>query len=436
MNPGPNPRKVALALLDAVLRQRRTLDETLAEEKSFAALDRRDRAFVRHLAATTLRRLGQIDGLIDGALERPLKPRHAGLRDVLRLGVCQIAFLETPAHAAVDTSVALCAGQKLAPYRGLVNAVLRRISREAPAILAEQEARGEAGRLNTPDWLWASWGKAYGEEVARAVAAAHLAEPPLDLTLKDPAAGDTWAERLGARLLPTGSLRLGPGFGEVAKLPGYDEGAWWVQDAAAALPARLLGEVRGKAGIDLCAAPGGKTAQLAAAGAEVVAVDRNPGRLALLTRNLERLSLGAAAVEADATTWRPPEKAEAVLLDAPCSATGTLRRHPDISRLRGPEALAPLTALQDALLGAAVEMLAPGGRLVYATCSLQPEEGAGRIAALLEAGAPVEVDPIDSAEIAGLAGLLTDRGALRTLPCHLGEEGGLDGFYACRLRRR
>ena len=436
MSSRPGSRKVALALLDAVVQRRRSLDEALAADTGFAALDRRDRALVRHLAATTLRRLGQIDGLIDGALDRPLKARHAGLRDVLRIGVCQIAFLSTPAHAAVDTSVALCAGRRMAPYRGLVNAVLRRIAGEAEATLAGQEAGGEAGRLNTPDWLWAAWRDAYGEAAARAIATAHLAEPPLDLTLKDPGAAELWAQRLGARVLPTGSLRLGPGFGQVSRLPGYDEGAWWVQDAAAALPARLLGEVRGKRVIDLCAAPGGKTAQLAAAGAEVTAVERNADRLGVLARNLERLSLTASLVEADATAWRPPERAEAVLLDAPCSGTGTLRRHPDIARLRGPDALRPLADLQDKLLLAAVDMLAPGGRLVYATCSLQPEEGRCRIAALLEACAAVEADPIAPAEVAGLACLLTDEGELGTLPCHLAELGGLDGFYACRLRRR
>ncbi len=436
MSSRPGSRKVALALLDAVLQRRRSLDDALAADKGFAALDRRDRALVRHLATTTLRRLGQIDGLIDGALDHPLKARHAGLRDVLRIGVCQIAFLNTPAHAAVDTSVALCTDRRTAPYRGLVNAVLRRIVREAGATLAGQEADGEAGRINTPDWLWTAWCEAYGEETTRAIAAAHLGEPPLDLTLKDPGTSEVWAERLGARVLPTGSLRLDPGSGEVPLLPGFDEGAWWVQDAAAALPARLLGEVRAKRVIDLCAAPGGKTAQLAAAGAEVTAVDRSAERLGLLARNLERLSLAASLVEADATAWQPPEKAEAVLLDAPCSATGTLRRHPDVARLRGPDAIRPLADLQDKLLLAAVDMLAPGGRLVYATCSLQPEEGPHRIAALLEAGAAVEPDPINPAEVAGLACLLTDEGELKTLPCRLAELGGLDGFYACRLRRR
>ncbi|MEQ9609252.1 MAG: RsmB/NOP family class I SAM-dependent RNA methyltransferase, partial [Kiloniellaceae bacterium] len=309
---------------------------------------------------------------------------------------------------------------------------------------AEIAAAQDAARLNTPDWLWESWCAAYGEETARAIAAAQLGEPPLDLSCKgDPAA---WAERLGAEVLPNGSLRLPAGQGDVARLPGYAEGAWWVQDAAAALPARLLargleGGVSGKTVIDLCAAPGGKTAQLAAAGAEVIAVEKNRERLARLDENLQRLQLGAATVAADAASWQPPALADAVLLDAPCSATGTLRRHPDIAWLKDKAQIDTLTPTQDRLLAHAVGMVKPGGLLVYAVCSLQPEEGPQRIHALLASDDRVERLPLTPADLgggdpAGMAGMITPEGDLRSLPCHLAQQGGLDGFYAFRLRRK
>jgi 16S rRNA (cytosine967-C5)-methyltransferase len=337
-----NPRLIALQILQSVLDQGRPLDEALSAHAGLGRLEARDRGFVRNLVATTLRRLGQIDALIDHCLDRPLKPKLAELRQVLRLGACQLAFLGTPAHAAVSTTVELARGPRLAAHRGLVNAVLRRLTREAPELVAAQDA----ARLDTPDWLWDAWTAAYGEAAARAIASSHLGEPPLDLSVRgDGPARAAWAGKLDAEVLPNGTLRLPPGRGEVTRLAGYDEGAWWVQDAAAALPARLLGPVEGRRVIDLCAAPGGKTAQLAAAGAEVTAVERSASRLAQLRENLARLGLEATTVAADATTWRPRDPADAVLLDAPCSATGTLRRHPDIAHLKGPEQIAALTVL-------------------------------------------------------------------------------------------
>ncbi len=426
-----DPRAIAFQLLAQVLDRRRTLDEALAESKGFAALATRDRALVRRLLATLLRRLGQVDDLIKTCLNRPLKRGHGNVRNLLRLGAVQLAFLDTPAHAAVSTTLKLATTPRLAGHKGLINALLRRIDREGAALIANQDP----ARLNTPRWLWQSWGTAYGEAAARAIAAAHLTEAPLDLTLKEPAEIEAWAERLAARVLPTGSLRLPPGRGEIAKLPGFEDGAWWVQDSAATLPVRLLGAVAGRRVVDLCAAPGGKTAALAALGAQVTAVEVSPARMARLEANLARLGLSAETVTADATGWRPPAPVDAVLLDAPCSGTGTLRRHPDIARLKGPEDIAALTALQDRLLAAAVEMTAPGGSLVYAACSLQPEEGPGRIAALLAADAPVARLPVAADEVFGQADWLSPEGDLRTLPCHLAEFGGMDGFYACRLRR-
>ena len=426
-SPPQSARACALDLLEAVLGRRRPLDDAIADHPGLARLAARDRAFARLLVATTLRRLGEIDALLARRLDRPLPAKALAVRNILRLGACQIAFLGTPPHAAVDTMVALAAARAPPPFKGLVNAVLRRLARERPA-LADAE---DAARLNTPEWLWDSWRAAYGEATAIAIAAVHLAEPPLDITVK--ADADLWADRLAATVLPTGTLRRPIG-GAVSELAGYGEGAWWVQDAAAALPARLLGEVAGKTVLDLCAAPGGKTAQLAAAGARVVAVDREP-RLARLEENLARLGLAAKTVAADVAAWRPDAPAPFVLLDVPCTATGTIRRHPDIVHLKTAADIPRLAALQDRLLAAAADMLAPGGTLVYCACSLEPEEGPRRVEALLARDRRLARAPVAAAEVGGLAELVTAAGDLRTLPCHLAQFGGLDGFYAARLRR-
>jgi 16S rRNA (cytosine967-C5)-methyltransferase len=327
----------------------------------------------------------------------------------------------------VAEAVALASDQ-LGYAMGLVNAVLRRVAREGTEALAHQDA----ARLNTPDWLWGSWKAAYGEAIARAMAEAHLIEPPLDLTVKgDP---ESWAARLGGERLYGNTVRR-PAGGAIEDLPGYAQGVWWVQDAAAALPARLLGDVRGRSAIDLCAAPGGKTAQLAAAGAAVIAVELADRRAGRLRGNLERLQLDARIEVADALVWRPPRPASHVLLDAPCSATGTIRRHPDIAWHKSPSDLARMAALQQRLLDAAVAMLEPGGVLVYASCSLQPEEGPEVIERALTAGLPAARLPVEASELDGLAVELTPDGDVRTLPCQLAGRGGLDGFFIARLRR-
>lgn len=422
-SPLPTARAVALSLLHEVLGRRRPLDDVLEHHAALGALEPRDRGFARLLVATTLRRLGQIDAALAACLDKPLTPRARATENVLRLGAAQILFLGTPSHAAVGETVALAQGP-LRSYAGLVNAVLRRLARDAAAL-----AEGEL-RRNTPDWLWQSWAQAYGEPATQAIATAHLAEPPTDLSVKaDPAA---WAARLEAELLPTGSVRRRSASG-IADLPGYAEGAWWVQDAAAALPARLLGEVGGRTILDLCAAPGGKTAQLATAGARVMAVDRSASRMARLVENLSRLKLTAETVVADATQWQPPAPAEGVLLDAPCSATGTIRRHPDVAHLKAPEDVTRLQPVQDRLLDAAAAALAPGGTLVYCVCSLQPEEGPQRIAAFLSRHPGMVRQPVAAREVGGLAELISTEGDLRTLPCHLASAGGMDGFYAARL---
>jgi 16S rRNA (cytosine967-C5)-methyltransferase len=424
----PTARQVALDLIGAVLRRRRPLDDAIEEHPAMAELAVRDRAFARLLVATVLRRLGQIDALIAGCLNTPLAPRAAIIHDILRLGIAQLLFLRTPPHAAVATSVDLAHARGFLTHKGLVNAVLRRLSLEG----GERIERQDAPRLNTPEWLWRSWSGAYGEERARAIAVAHLKEAPLDLTLRTDE--DVWCEKLQATRLPTGSLRR-PAGGSVTALPGYAEGAWWIQDAAASLPVRLFEGVAGREVVDLCAAPGGKTAQLASAGARVTAIDRSTRRLDRLVSNLGRLGLPVSAIAADALTWRPEQPADAVLLDAPCTATGAIRRHPDVPHLKQPEDVARLAVVQENLLRAAVDMLRPGGTLVYCTCSLEPEEGAERVAALLRGGAPVARRPIDADEIGAPADWVTDNGDLRTLPCHLSEYDGIDGFYAARLVR-
>ena len=429
-SPPSDARGVAAHALGAILRRGCTLDQALDAAPGLDALPSRDAAFARLLLLTTLRRLGQIDAFLAGLMDRPLPARRGPVQDVLRLGVCQLAFLETPAHAAVASTVALAQGSRRAPYRGLVNAVLRRASREHGAI-----ATLDAPRLNTPDWLWRCWCSAYGEARCRAIAETHLNEPPLDLSLVSdaPERVTELCAALGARRLPGGSLRL-RGVGDVARLAGYDAGEWWVQDAAAALPARLLGPVAGKRVLEIGAAPGGKTAQLAAAGARVTAVDRSAPRLARLKENLARLRLEAEIVEADALEWSPPAPADMVLLDAPCTATGTIRRHPDIPHLRGPADVGRLADLQGRLLARAAGMVAPGGLLVYASCSLQPEECERRVDAFLAAAPNFKRLPVRAGELEGLSEAVTTAGDLRTWPCHWADEGGMDGFYAARLR--
>ncbi len=424
-------RRCAFHILADVLDRRRPLDEALERCLGAAELAARDRGFVRNLTAVTLRRLGQIDAMIDHCLERPMPAKARPARHLLRLGTAQVQFTATAAHAAVDTAVRLADELGLVAYKKLVNAVLRRLVREGEALAGAQDA----ARLNTPDWLWQSWRQAYGDDLGRRIAAAHLGEAPLDLSLKSSVEDEAgWTERLGAERLPGATLRRRSG-GAVTELPGFGDGAWWVQDLGARLVAGLLGDVRDKAVIDLCAAPGGKTALLADGGGRVTAVDRSEQRLRRLSENLRRLGLEAETVAADAVRWRPAEPADAVLLDAPCSATGTIRRHPDIQHLKTAEDVAKLADLQGRLLGAAFDMVKPGGVLVFCTCSLQPEEGPTLIARFTESVAAARLVAIGAGEVAGFGELIADDGAFRSLPCHLADIGGIDGFYAARLVR-
>ena len=426
MKTGLESRTAALSLLDAVLRRHLLLDDAFDSDASIAKLEPRDRAFVRLLVAESLRRLGQIDQLLGRCLEQALPPKARRVQDVLRLGAVQILFLETPPHAAVSTAVDLLKHTALAGYAKLVNAVLRRLERDGRPWVQAQDA----GRANTPDWLWQAWSRDYGDAVAHQIADAHLHTAPTDLCVAGDAA--PWAEQLGGEVLPTGAVRLLNG-GDITLLPGFNQGSWWVQDAAAQLPARLLGKVAGQRVLDLCAAPGGKTMQLAVAGAQVTALDMSARRLERLQQNLERLHLTAEIVAADAGKWQPPEKFPLILLDAPCSATGTLRRHPDGLHLKTADDVTRLTLVQDRLLDAALTMLAPGGTLVYCVCSLEQAEGEKRAQALLDRHPHLRRHPITPDEVGGQTALITDRGELRSLPFHLGDKGGMDAFFAARF---
>jgi 16S rRNA (cytosine967-C5)-methyltransferase len=429
--PGLIARRIAADIIEGVLRRRRPLDELL-EGSDLGVLQERDRALVRAVVATALRRLGTLRHLIAALLERGLPREAPRVESALLVGAAQILFLDVPDRAAVDLSVQLAqADRPAARYSGLVNAVLRKLSREGQSRLADLDTL----MLDTPEWLMQRWLARYGEDTARAIALAHRQEPALDLTVKhDPA---EWAARLGGHLMPTKSVRL-IAQGPVGRLDGFDDGAWWVQDAAAALPAKLLGDVRGQAVADLCAAPGGKTAQLAAAGAIVTAVDRSATRVARLRQNLSRLQVEAAIVVADAGEWQGGPF-DAVLLDAPCSSTGTIRRHPDIPWLKNETDLKKLTALQARLLDHAITLVKPGGTLIYCVCSLEPEESEEAVAALLARNAALARRPIVAAEVGNLGELVSAAGDLRTLPCHYPNAdpklGGLDGFYAARITR-
>ncbi|HEY1542525.1 MAG TPA: transcription antitermination factor NusB [Xanthobacteraceae bacterium] len=433
--PGFVARRVAADIIDGVLRRARPLDEQLDGRGAHVALAHladRDRALVRRIVATVLRRLGSLRTIVGGFLDRGL-PRDAPRAETaLLIGTAQILLLGGPAHAAVDLSVRLVqADRHAARYAGLINAVLRRIAREGEARLAGIDAAA----LDTPDWLLQRWSNAYGPDLARAIATANAGEPALDLTVKSDAA--EWAGKLRGRMLPTGSLRTLP-HGPVPLMPGFAEGAWWVQDAAAALPARLFGEVAGLRVADLCAAPGGKTLQLAQAGAHVTAIDRSEPRLGRLRENLQRCGLAAEVIAADAVEW-DAGPFDAVLIDAPCSSTGTIRRHPDIAWLKQAADLAPLTALQRRLVERAITLTRPGGTIVFCTCSLEPEEGEQLIAGVLADHPEVRRNPVSANEFNYLDGMITAHGELRTLPCGWPDAdprmAGLDGFYAARLER-
>ncbi|MBK6704815.1 MAG: methyltransferase domain-containing protein [Caulobacteraceae bacterium] len=399
----------------------RALEDALSETPSFNALEGRDRAFARALVTAGLRRLGGIDTVLSEFLARPLPDNADHARALLHLGAAQLLVLGTPPHAAVGETVETANHMKEARgFAKLMNAVLRKVASNGQEILNSLPPGADL-----PPWLYTRWRATYGD-AAPQIAEALLSEPPLDVSVKADAAG--WAERLFGTVTPTGSIRLAE-HAAVDTLPGFNDGAWWVQDAAAALPAKLLGDVRGKRVLDLCAAPGGKTLQLAAAGAHVTAVDKSEARLKRLRENLTRTKLEAEIICADALEFKA-EPFDAILLDAPCTSTGTLRRHPDVAWLRRPTDVKALADLQAQLVAASAKLLKPGAPLIYAVCSLEPEEGPGIVAAALRDGwkrAPL-TDEVP-------AEFITADGDMRSHPGQWPEIGGLDGFYAARLLR-
>ena len=414
-------RAAALDLLTAALSRRAGLDEGLTHP-ALAALEPRDRAFARALVMATLRRLGPIDQALQ---ERVQKPPPDRVVQILRLGAAQLFVLKTPAHAGVSSAVDLAQANKQSQaFKGLVNAVLRALTREPPNL-------DDPERL-APPWLYARWRSAFGVEAAREVAALIAEEPATDLSLKDPAQATELAAAVEGEVLPGGSVRTNRR-GDVSAWPGFAEGGWWVQDAAAAIPARLLGVQEGETVLDLCAAPGGKTQQLAAAGAKVTAVDKSAPRLKRLAENLARTGLAAELVTADGAEWKTGRSFDAVLLDAPCSATGTFRRHPDVLWAAKPGDVVSLAAVQSRLFDAAAARVKPGGRLVYCVCSLEPEEGEAQVAAFLQRNAAFAIEEVASGEGGAPEASRRPDGTLRILPHH--RLGGLDGFYVARLKR-
>ena len=420
---GVAARVAALDLVRAAVGRRGGLDDALARAP-FTTLPPRDRAFARALAGVLLRRLGPLDAALDARLQKP--PPEA-VRWLLRLGAAQVLYMDVPAHAAVSVSVEQASSANATrPYKGLVNAILRALAREgAPDSEPETLA---------PPWLLARWRAAFGQSAARTTAAAIAEEPPTDLTLKSEV-DDALVQALQAERLPTGGLRT-PLKGEVGGWPGFAEGTWWVQDAAAALPGRLLHVRPGQAVLDLCAAPGGKTLQLAAAGGSVTALDRSPARLKRLRENLARTGLSAEVVVADGVAWADGREFDAVLLDAPCSATGTFRRHPDVLWAARPGDISKLAELQAALLDSAARRVRSGGQLVYCVCSLEPEEGEAQAQSFLQRTPGFEIKPIAAGEAGAPARALTSQGFLRLLPGAAEPELGGDGFFVARFVRR
>lgn len=406
--PGLPARRAALNLIDAVLRRGETLDQAAGSALARVSGDA-DRALARAIAGEVLRWRTDLDELIDSATRLPLAD-DAKARAVLEIMLVQVLRLETPAHAVIATGLPLLMGGP------------RRLAHGVFSTLTKREiALPEAPTL--PEAVMERWGE-HGMVVA-----AGLAEPPpLDLALRDPAETQEWADRLGGKSLMPGHVRLSRGTA-IEHLEGFRDGAWWVQDLAASLPARLLGAGEGRKALDLCAAPGGKTLQLAAAGWDVTALDLSKRRLERLRDNLKRTDLTAEVVQADALKWEPEEKFDAILIDAPCTATGTARRHPDVLHRVGPRQIADMTEIQTAMLERAAGWLKPGGTLVYAVCSMEPEEGEAQAAKVALTPVPIAADELPG----GLAP--SAEGWLRTDPAMLADEGGLDGFFVARWRR-
>lgn len=421
-----NPRALATQALQRILDGGQALDEAL--DVLSRGLKPEDRGLLRAIVMASLRHKGSIEFLLSRFLSRPL-PRSGRLAHLALLsGAAQLLFIGVPAHAAVNEQVELLPEDS--KFRGVVNAVLRRFDRDGHKRIADPKIL----QRDLPGWLWHRWKADWGAEPAMEIIRAQGQDSvPLDITVKTDAAG--WAERLGGETIGLSTVRLARG-GTVTGLPGYEEGSWWIQDIAATVPANLLGDVAGKQLLDACAAPGGKTAQLASKGAHVTALDRSAKRLKRLTENLQRLGLSAETVASDLRQYEADDGFDGVLLDAPCSATGTLRRHPDIGWNRDNDDVATLAALQSELLDRAAALTRPGGRLVYCTCSLEKAEGEEQIAAFLNRNPAFKRKSIRAEETGLGPESVNGKGELRTLPSHMADRGGMDGFFAARLVRK
>ncbi|MEQ8480796.1 MAG: RsmB/NOP family class I SAM-dependent RNA methyltransferase [Hoeflea sp.] len=435
--PGLAARKAAARLLATVTESGASLDGLLdpnGGNPAFTALGPQDRLLVRAILLSALRHLRVIDAFIDELVASPLPEGARALRQLLRVGATQILFLDVPDRAAVDLAVSLADGDpRNRRFAGLVNALLRRIGREKESRLPELLATTPP----FPDWFISRIQDAYREHtdpILRMLAA----PPAIDLTVKSNP--DVWAARLGGAVLPTGTVRIARAQGPVTALEGFDEGAWWVQDAAASIPAQLFSSLQGREIVDLCAAPGGKTAQLAHGGARVTACDQSANRLERLKGNLARLGLDAATRLTRAQDLIAPEGFDGVLVDAPCSSTGTVRRHPDIPYTKGPDDIVRLARVQRTLLDHAAGLVRPGGELVFSNCSLDPMEGEEMVAGFLADHPAWQIKPVEPERWPGLESAITDLGEIRTHPAMLSNEdpaqAGLDGFYAVILTRR
>jgi len=424
-------RRAALRALEKILGQKKMLDTVLAEEKYFADLPVRDRPFVRMMVSTVLRRKGQLDDLIARALNKEA-PRPETLKFILYLGTAQILFMDVANHAAVDTSVSLTGEAGMESKKGFINAVLRRMTSEGNHWLQSQDAAA----LNIPSWLYQQWIASYGVVRAKDIANALLQQAPLDITVKKSLDAEKIRVDLAARKLATGSLRREEG-GMVEDLPGFDAGDWWIQDASSALPVKLMGDLSGKTVLDMCAAPGGKTMQLADAGAKVIALDRNANRMKDLRANVARMKFEGSVecVIEDGAEWKPRQSFTHILLDAPCTATGTARRHPDLLFLKTEKDQNALIATQERLLNNAAKILEPGGMLVYCTCSLQKAEGEEQVDKFLQSHPDFKRAPVRREEFGGMDGFVSSEGDVRVLPYLLKDEGGMDGFFISRLQK-
>ncbi|MBP1858732.1 RsmB/NOP family class I SAM-dependent RNA methyltransferase [Rhizobium herbae] len=435
--PGIRARQAAAKMLAAVVDRKTSLDGMLDAGNGnpvYRELNEADRALVRAILNSALRQLPRIEAMIGSLLQNPLPEGARALDHVLTVAAAQILYLDIPDHSAVDLAVEQAQiDPRNKRFASLVNAVLRRLSREKQDLLETVGKKIPA----IPAWFHKRLVSYYGAEEAARIADALLTPAAIDLTVKSDA--DGWAERLNGRLLPTGSIRLAAFSGAVPTLEGFEDGEWWVQDAAAALPAKLFGSLTGKRVVDLCAAPGGKTAQLILAGANVTALDQSASRLKRLQGNLARLGLEAATQEINMADFRTDALFDAALLDAPCSSTGTIRRHPDVLWTKGPEDIEKLAVLQEKLLRHALTLVKPGGLVVFSNCSLDKREGEVVTERILAEGTCERV-AIDPADWPGLEDAITPLGEFRTTPAMIppqdGFSGGLDGFYAVTLRRK